>query len=481
MAAIINKYLSEKTASNDRLRKSRINILWGMFYRENVDYPELIWEDFAFQIDHKKERKSRCETMPFPDSPKSSSITSSHNTCLSPTLSFNTIIQSRMMEAARKVYATHARIVTESVLEPARRRPSEQKVTYTIQTRKESKKTNRRQPGTGGSNEGTISIPGVPDKSTVVSVTSNYQGDDEEVYWIDSDEDDEMKDDTDDEKSIDLEMTNDEETDDEYVHGYEQVNDNEDEELTNAKVEESRNGDEENTDAEKTDVGKTKDVKNDAEKAELPPTSSSLSVSLVQETPLVAPVTTLPSPSISTIPHVPHKTIAPIPTPPITTDALTITIDVLEFDAVTIIQLRVANWKKKPTIDLEQEYEKSALEIHKIKREQAEKQKMPKPFSWTKPGKKIKRRITKELESSKKPSTTKETPKGIASSKGSKTGRSASVKEPVEELIVEVEMDDAVNTIVKDVVHDANQPHDDSTQAKDKANQPPRTPTLDQE
>ncbi|GKF86415.1 hypothetical protein Tco_0254242, partial [Tanacetum coccineum] len=37
LAAIINKCLSEKTASNDKLRKSRIDILWGMFYRENVD------------------------------------------------------------------------------------------------------------------------------------------------------------------------------------------------------------------------------------------------------------------------------------------------------------------------------------------------------------------------------------------------------------------------------------------------------------
>ncbi|GJV42032.1 hypothetical protein Tco_1420472 [Tanacetum coccineum] len=42
LAAIINKSLSKKAASNDRLRKSRIDILWGMFYRENVDYPELI-------------------------------------------------------------------------------------------------------------------------------------------------------------------------------------------------------------------------------------------------------------------------------------------------------------------------------------------------------------------------------------------------------------------------------------------------------
>ncbi|GJU00710.1 hypothetical protein Tco_1111048 [Tanacetum coccineum] len=48
LAAIINKCLSGKTASNDKLRKSRINILWGMFNGENVDYPELIWEDLAY-------------------------------------------------------------------------------------------------------------------------------------------------------------------------------------------------------------------------------------------------------------------------------------------------------------------------------------------------------------------------------------------------------------------------------------------------
>ncbi|GJW05076.1 hypothetical protein Tco_1563932 [Tanacetum coccineum] len=48
LAAIINKCLSRKTARNDKLRKSIIDILWGMFYRENVDYPALIWEDAAF-------------------------------------------------------------------------------------------------------------------------------------------------------------------------------------------------------------------------------------------------------------------------------------------------------------------------------------------------------------------------------------------------------------------------------------------------
>nr|GEY77447.1 hypothetical protein [Tanacetum cinerariifolium] len=66
LAAIINKCLSGKTTSNDKLRKSRIDILCGMFYRESVGYPELIWEDLAFQIDHRKEKRSRHKNMPFP-------------------------------------------------------------------------------------------------------------------------------------------------------------------------------------------------------------------------------------------------------------------------------------------------------------------------------------------------------------------------------------------------------------------------------
>ncbi|GJW22213.1 hypothetical protein Tco_0032835 [Tanacetum coccineum] len=49
---------------------------------------------------------------------------------------------------------------------------------------------------------------------------------------------------------------------------------------------------------------------------------------------------------------------------------------------------------------------------------------------------------------------------GKAPSKGSKTGKSASAKESVEEPIAEVAMDDAVNTTGKDVVRDDDQPQD---------------------
>nr|GEW80065.1 hypothetical protein [Tanacetum cinerariifolium] len=90
-----------------------------------------------------------------------------------------------------------------------------------------------------------------------------------------------------------------------------------------------------------------------------------------------------------------------------------------------------------------------------------------------------KRRRTKDSESSKKPSTTKETPKGKALSKGSKTGKSASTKEPIKEPITEVVMDDASD----DVVHDDDQPQDASepkttkTSNPDWFKQPPRTYT----
>ncbi|GJS36515.1 hypothetical protein Tco_0534897 [Tanacetum coccineum] len=101
----------------------------------------------------------------------------------------------------------------------------------------------------------------------------------EDIDWIDSKEDDEKKDDTYDDKSIDLEMTDDEETNDEVLQGKEQVNDDEDEEMLNAEVEDSGKGDAEVSDAAKADAKKTRYSKDDSKKVELPPTSSSLSIS----------------------------------------------------------------------------------------------------------------------------------------------------------------------------------------------------------
>ncbi|GKE00046.1 hypothetical protein Tco_1388029 [Tanacetum coccineum] len=405
--------------------EATLTFLLSLGYKGNIlqgkcDYPELIWEDFAFQIDHRQLKKGRRENMPYPRlkfvkisedyqeyglsipkmmltdgitqsesyqifikystsqiPPKKSKGKGSHekktadateetvdvykesdpkharkktasrrvvkkkvtitaDDNIIPELDVAlelgksiSLTEAAEKEAARQVHATHARIVTEPIPEPARRRPScidfrdtssmskkmssdpsqklkgvqtltpkEQIMADTMKALKESKKTSRRQPG-------------VPDKEKVTSKAnvilewgseqeseySEEEDDDETIEWVDTNEEEEKKDD-DDDKRNNLEQTDDEETDDEFmhgeehvkdddeetddefVHGDEQVNVDEDEEMTNAKDEESMNGDEEITDATKVDAGKTEEVKDDAKKVELPPTSSSLSVSL---------------------------------------------------------------------------------------------------------------------------------------------------------------------------------------------------------
>ncbi|GJV40909.1 reverse transcriptase domain-containing protein [Tanacetum coccineum] len=199
--------------------------------------------------------------------------------------------------------------------------------------------------------------------------------------------------DLDDDKSIDLEKTNDEETDDEFVH-------NKDEEMTDAEDVETGEDDEGITDAEKTEV-----TKGDLKQARKPPLiSSSLSVSSsfgnqflnlssdtsltgtlkefadteinslldipipqevphiqspsiiivpilvipepsvlspIPEIPSVAPTTSLlPPSSVSTISPVLHQTTTLIPTPPITTEAPPVT---TILDPLPVITQRVSS------------------------------------------------------------------------------------------------------------------------------------------
>ncbi|GJT01834.1 integrase, catalytic region, zinc finger, CCHC-type containing protein [Tanacetum coccineum] len=45
--------LSGKTSGLDKVRLFRSQILWGMFHQKNVDYVELLWEDFIYQIENR--------------------------------------------------------------------------------------------------------------------------------------------------------------------------------------------------------------------------------------------------------------------------------------------------------------------------------------------------------------------------------------------------------------------------------------------
>ncbi|GKE71948.1 hypothetical protein Tco_1530020 [Tanacetum coccineum] len=267
-------------------------------------------------------------------------------------------------EAARNVHATHARIVTESVSEFAKKKsggrsfksvviqdtpstpkskpatsktklkgaPSltleEQEAANIMQALKESKKTKRRQPGTRGSNKGTGSKSGVPDESTIVSANSSEgtgikPGFPDEEKDITKEKKDDKDGDADDE---DVET----ESDEEDIYKYKiRVRKDEDEEMINAKVDDSDKGFGDQFLKFSSDSSLVSTIKDttDSEinsllevkiQPKVPHTQSpsvlSVPVSViseptvptpVQESPLITTVTTLPPPSVSTTPLVP--------------------------------------------------------------------------------------------------------------------------------------------------------------------------------
>ncbi|GKD92274.1 hypothetical protein Tco_1372111 [Tanacetum coccineum] len=302
----------------------------------------------------------------------------------------NSISQTKVeeVEAARQVHATHARIVTKSVPESTKKksggRSSKSVINKRLQTLCKLLKKVRRQ-----------------------ARDSQWGSEQESEYSEEDKLDDEEKDD----KEGDADDEDDEtESDEDDIYKYKiRVRKDEDEEMINAKVDDSDKGDEEINDAAKADAEKNLEVKDDPKKAELPLTSSSLSVSLgfgdpflklssdsslvstvkdttdaeinsllevkiqsevphtqslsmlsvpvsvisepivltpVQESPSIATVTTLPPSSVSTTPSIPQQTTTPIPTPTITTKAPIITTAILESDALSVIQLRVVKLEK---------------------------------------------------------------------------------------------------------------------------------------
>nr|GEX72259.1 hypothetical protein [Tanacetum cinerariifolium] len=140
--------------------------------------------------------------------------------------------------------------------------PQEQEAADIMQALKESKKTSRRQPGTEGLNEETGSKPGVLDESTVVSATSS-EGTGTKPGVLNKDKDiTEEKDDKDGD------------ADDE---GNDHISDTQDADDEDDETESDENEIYKN--AAKKEAEKTSEAKDDTKKSELPPSSSSLSVS----------------------------------------------------------------------------------------------------------------------------------------------------------------------------------------------------------
>ncbi|GJS64587.1 hypothetical protein Tco_0679151 [Tanacetum coccineum] len=235
LAAIINKSLSGKIASNDILRKSSIDIMKGRrSRRENMPYPrftKIIINHFLKQYKYLSNLKyqhyhtikddgivSKLKFVRIGEDyqeyglkiidilPKKSigkglqgkkTIDESQETVdvseesepepvKKKTASRRVLVKSisltkaKEAEETRKVHATHARIMNKYVPEFAKKKyggrssrgVAIQDTSNIMQALKE-RKTSKRYPGTGGSSEEISTIPGVPDESIVVSATSS--------------------------------------------------------------------------------------------------------------------------------------------------------------------------------------------------------------------------------------------------------------------------------------------------------------------
>ncbi|GJT45676.1 hypothetical protein Tco_0954391 [Tanacetum coccineum] len=188
-------------------------------------------------------------------------------------------------KVAKRVHATHTMIVTEYVHEYAKNKSGgRSSKSVVIQDTPSAPKS---KPATSKTKlKGTSSKPGVLDESTFISATlsegtgiklgvPNEENDiiEEKVIleWRDEQDNEYSDDDNDD-------VEKDDKDDDIYKYKIRVCKD-EDEEMINAEVDDFDKGDEGITDAAKADAEKTSEVKDDAKKIELPPSSSSLSIS----------------------------------------------------------------------------------------------------------------------------------------------------------------------------------------------------------
>nr|GEU33856.1 hypothetical protein [Tanacetum cinerariifolium] len=467
LAACINKCLSGNTANNDKLRKSRIDILLkfvrigkvvqqyglpipatmlnidiiksesyqrfllnstgsiplkksggkgsqqkktGDATKENVEVTE---KSDPKPLIRKKTSRSRVTK-------KEATISAADNIIPDPDLALElgksiSLTESEEKAVARKVHATHEKIVSEVVLEPTRRRrqtwvairdtssiskkktpdpskklkgiltlrPAEQEAAEIMKAFKESMKTSRRQSSTGGSDEGTGEIPGVLDESIVVFSTSS-EGTDTKPGVPDEEE-----------------IIHKEGADETREHSDRDADAEDDDEETEYDSEDIYK--EELTYAEKT-AELTKEI------TEQPLTSPSLSVSSDYGTQFInlsqdeetseKPTVTSTTSELQQITPIPTT----IPTPPINTEAPSIP----EITPLIAVQLRVAKLEQDvselkktdhsaaalasiqhtayliekyfrlpaPESRKKQESKKSAEEIIRIKREQDEKKQM---------------------------------------------------------------------------------------------------------
>ncbi|GJT58512.1 hypothetical protein Tco_1002045 [Tanacetum coccineum] len=313
-------------------------------------------------------------------------------------------ISQTKVEAARKLHAIHARIVTESAKKKFGGRSSKSVVIEDTLSASKSK------PATSKAKlKGALSLTPVeqeaanimqalkervPDKSKVISATSSegtgakpgvldedkdiieekvileWEDEQDSEHFNDDEKDGDADDESDDhvsDKQDDDDEDDQTESDEDDIYKYKiRVRKDEDVEMKDAEVEGSDKGDEEITDAAKEEAEKTLEAKDDTKKSELPPSSLSLFVSSdlssLLDIPIQHETPQIESPLVHKIPvSVIPETTNLLPIPEIVTKTLVTTAD------PSPQHLRELTKKLTPTT--KQESEKSPSEILKIKKE----------------------------------------------------------------------------------------------------------------
>nr|GFB12657.1 hypothetical protein [Tanacetum cinerariifolium] len=224
-ASIINKCLTGKSSCYDSLWLSQVQILWGLYYKRNVDFAYPMWEDFVYQVEHKDTKKSN--EMYYPRFTK---VTVNHFMSKDPSIlrrnkvnwhyvrddhmvstikltrsSFDTTITPPTAVACPRLTTSKAAKASKAkslsaLFEVAITEAQQLKLV----TKRSMQQTHISQASGSGANEGTGSIPRVPDVPTDESEekiswnSTDEEGDDDEGKDGDGDDDDDDDDDGDD-------------------------------------------------------------------------------------------------------------------------------------------------------------------------------------------------------------------------------------------------------------------------------------------
>ncbi|GKE90928.1 hypothetical protein Tco_1572023 [Tanacetum coccineum] len=255
-ATIINRSLSGETSGLDKPRLSRAQILWGMYYKKNVDYVELLWEYFTYQINnrgHKKQEKmsytKKTRKFKKPTSPKLTTVPVSPE---EPTRK-----SKRVKRPAKKsTNALTIGVVIKDTLVMSLYKKKEKmtvekckgiELLFEVALTEEAYATKIKPSIT---NEGTGAKPGVPDVTKEESIKSEAEswGRDEDDINNDHDSSgegsDQKSDNESDQEENEEEVEDDEEEkDDKFVKTPSNYTDDEDETNVESKVEDKAEGD----------------------------------------------------------------------------------------------------------------------------------------------------------------------------------------------------------------------------------------------